>query len=397
MTKQKIHKPVADATRCVHSGEDRYGQSAPLTTPIAQTSVFVVPNVDGLRRYAKGDSDLYLYSRYGNPTITAAEEKVAALEGAEAAIATSSGMAAELIAVLAACQAGDEIVSMLDVYGGTVRLFEQVLPRCGIKVRFVPYHDINDAERYFSRKTRMLFLESPTNPTLRCVDLAALCKLGRNRKVCVVVDNTFATPVLQKPLKLGADMVVHSATKYLGGHSDLTAGVLVGSKKWMDAARPMMILTGCCADPGCAYLLLRGLKTLDVRVERACHNAAQIAERLRQHPKVARVYYPGLEESESHTIALRQMKDFGMMVSFDIRGGGAAAERFIDGLKLWYLAASLGGVESTVSYPVLTSHNGLSAKQLKLLGVSPATVRLSVGIEAADDLMADLSDALDHA
>ncbi len=394
MSKFKKNQQPADATRCVHSGEDRHGQAAPLTTPIAQTSVFVVPGIEGLRRYAAGDSGMYLYSRYGNPTVTAVEEKIAALEGAEAAIATSSGMAAELIAVLAACQAGDEIVSMLDVYGGTMKLFEQLLPRCGIKTRFVPYHDIHNAERYFSRKTRMLFLESPTNPTLRCVDLQALCELGRKRKACVVVDNTFATPVLQKPLELGADVVVHSATKYLGGHSDLTAGVLAGSKKWMDLARPVMILTGGVLDPGCAYLLLRGLKTLHVRVERACRNALRIAEALRQHPKVARVYYPGLAENESHEIARRQMKDFGMMISFDLRGRGRAAERFIDNLKLWYLAASLGGVESTVSYPVLTSHIGLSAKQLELLGVSPATVRLSVGVEDAGDLLADLQQAL---
>ena len=397
MHRSKGKNQPADATRCVHSGEERHGQNAPLTTPIVQASVFAVADVEGLRRYAKGDSGMYLYSRYSNPTITAAEQKIAELEGAEAAIATASGMAAEFVAVLAACRAGDEIVSMLDVYGGTVKLFEQVLPRCGITVRFVPYHDIGNAARYFSRKTRMLFLESPTNPTLRCVDLAQLCELGRKRKVCVVVDNTFATPMLQKPLALGADIVIHSATKYLGGHSDLTAGVLAGSKKWMELARPMMILTGGCLDPGAAYLLLRGLKTLDVRVERACRNAAQIAAMLRQHAKVARVYYPGLEDNACHEIARRQMKDFGMMVSFDPRGGGAAAERFIDNLKLWYLAASLGGVESTVSYPVLTSHTGLNARQLELLGVSPATVRLSVGIEAASDLLADLQAALARA
>jgi len=396
MTKSTT-RPSADATRCIHSGEDRHGQAAPLTTPIVQTSVFTIPGVDGLRRYAAGDSGMYLYSRYGNPTVTAVEEKIAALEGAEAAVATSSGMGAELIAVLAACRAGDEIVSMLDVYGGTVKLFEQVLPRCGIKTRFIPYHDITNAARYFSRKTRMLFLESPTNPTLRCVDLQALCELGRKRRVCVVVDNTFATPVLQKPLELGADMVLHSATKYLGGHSDITAGVVAGPKKWMDPARTMMIYTGSVLDPGCAYLLLRGLKTLDVRVERACHNAARIAEALAKHPKVARVYYPGLPGSDAYEIARGQMKDFGMMVSFNLRGGARAAERFIDSLKLWYLAASLGGVESTVSYPVLASHIGLSEKQLELLGVSPATVRLSVGIEDADDLLADLDQALARA
>jgi len=381
----------------VHSGEERHGQAAPLTTPITQTSVFVLPDMEGLRRYAEGDRDLYLYSRYGNPTVAAVEEKIAELEGAEAAVATSSGMAAETIAALLTCQAGDEIVSMLDIYGGTVKLFEEVLSPCGIKTRFIPYHDIANAARYLSSKTKMLFLETPTNPTLRCVDLAALAQLGHEHRATVVVDNTFATPLLQKPLALGADIVMHSATKYLGGHNDLTAGVLAGSKQRMEDARQMMILTGGCLDPGCAYLLLRGLKTLHLRVERACRNAAQIAETLRRHPKIAHVYYPGLPDHEAHDLVHRQMKDFGMMVSFDIRGGGRAAERFIDQLKLWYLATSLGGVESTVSYPVLSSHIGLSAKQLQLLGVSPATIRLSVGIEDAADLIADLEQALTHA
>jgi cystathionine beta-lyase/cystathionine gamma-synthase len=395
MKKQRNQR--ADATRCVHAGEERHGQAAPLTTPIAQTSVFVLPDVDGLRRYAEGDRELYLYSRYGNPTVASVEQKIAELESAEAAVVTSSGMAAETIAALVTCRAGDEIVSMLDVYGGTIKLFEEVLLPCGIKTRFIPYQDIANAARYFSTKTRMLFLETPTNPTLRCVDLAALAQLGHAHKACVVVDNTFATPLLQKPLALGADIVMHSATKYLGGHNDLTAGVLAGSRQWMEDARQMMILTGGCLDPGCAYLLLRGLKTLHVRVERACHNAAQIAEALQHHPKVARVYYPGLPDHGAHELVRRQMKDFGMMVSFDIRGGGRAAERFIDKLKLWYLATSLGGVESTVSYPVLSSHIGLSAKQLALLGVSAATIRLSVGIEDASDLIADLEEALKQA
>src|SRR5271165_3153307 len=386
-------KRPADATRCVHAGEDRHGQSAPLTTPIAQTSVFVIPGLDELRRYAEGDRDFYLYSRYGNPTVKVAEDKIAALEGADAAVLTASGMSASLIAALVCCQAGDEIVSMLDIYGGTVKQFDSVLARCGIKTRFTPYHELGNAARYFTSKTRMLFLETPTNPTLRCADIAALADVAHRRKACVVVDNTFATPVLQKPLELGADIVMHSATKYLGGHSDLTAGALAGSKKWMDAARQTMILTGGCLDPGCAYLLLRGMKTLHVRVERACRNAEVVAEALHRHPKVAQVYYPGLKDHPAHELVGRQMKDFGMMVSFDIRGGGRAAERFIDKLKLWYLATSLGGVESTVSYPVLSSHIGLSAKQLEALGVTPATIRLSVGIEDAGDLISDLKQA----
>jgi cystathionine beta-lyase/cystathionine gamma-synthase len=383
-----------DATRCVHAGEERHGHAGPLTTPITQTSVFVIPGLKELRRYAKGDRDLYLYSRFGNPTVKAVEDKVAALEGAEAAVLTSSGMSAELIAALVACQAGDEIVSMLDIYGGTVKLFEDVLARCGIKTRFIPYGDLGNADRYFTPKTRMLFLETPTNPTLRCASIAALSAIAHRHKACVVVDNTFATPVLQKPLELGADIVLHSATKYLGGHSDVTAGVLAGARKWMDRARELMILTGGCLDPGCAYLLLRGLKTLHVRVDRACQNAAVIAEALQRHTKVSHVYYPGLADHADRELASRQMKDFGMMVSFELRGGEAAVERFIKRLKLWYLAASFGGVESILSYPVLTSHVGMSAKRLKSLGVTPSTVRLSVGVENAADLIADLEAAL---
>ncbi len=387
-------KRRGDSTVCVHAGEERHGKNASITTDIAQTSVFVMKDTDELRKYAEGKSDAYMYSRYGNPTVRAAEEKIAALEGAEDCVITSSGMAAEMCAVLATCEAGDEIVSMLDVYGGTIKLFEQVLPRCGIKTRLVPFGDLARIEKYFSRRTKMLFIETPTNPTLRCADIERLAKIGRRNKVCVVVDNTFATPILQKPLELGADIVVHSATKYLGGHSDLTAGALAGAKRWIDPMRTMMLRIGACLDPGAAYLLIRGLKTLEVRVERACVNAFHIAEYLKGHKKVARVMYPGLPDSESHRIAARQMKDFGMMVSFDTRGGGKAAERFIDALKLWYLAPSLGGVESTVSYPVLASHIGLPRKQLELLDVSPATVRLSVGIENPADLIADLDQAL---
>jgi len=357
-----MKRPFADATRCVHGGEDRHGEAVPLTTPITQTSVFVVPGLAELRRYAKGHRDIYLYSRYGTPTVKAAEDKIAALEGAEAAVITSSGMAAILVAALAACRAGDEIVSMLDVYGGTVRLFEDVLGRCGVRARFIPYHDLGKAARFFTPRTRMLFLETPTNPTLRC-----------------------------------ADITMHSATKYLGGHSDLTAGVLAGSRKWMERARELMILTGGCLDPGCAYLLLRGLKTLHLRVERACRNAEAIAAALKRHPKISHVYYPGLPQDADHGLATRQMKDFGMMVSFELRGGEPAVGRFIKSLKLWYLATSLGGVESILSYPLLSSHVGLGAKRLKQLGVTPSTVRLSVGVEDAADLIADLESALARA
>jgi len=297
----------SDATLSVHAGEDRHGRNAPLTTEIQQTAVFALQNTEQLRRYAAGDPEVFLYSRYGNPTLRAAEEKIAALEQGEECILTASGLAAELAVALTLCQHGDEIVSMLDIYGGTARLFSGLLGRCGIQTRFVPFTELSRIESFFTRKTRMLFLETPTNPTLRCVDIAALASRTHKRKIAVVVDNTFATPVLQKPLALGADVVVHSATKYLGGHSDLTAGAVIASRRWAAPIRETMILSGGCSDPGVAYLLLRGLKTLEVRVERACRNAAILAKYLSQHPCVSQVFYPGLPDSPSHQLASAQM------------------------------------------------------------------------------------------
>ena len=390
-------RALKDSTHCVHAGEDRHGLNAPLTTEITQTSVFALKDTEQLRLYAAGDRSMFLYGRYGLPTVRAAEAKIAALEGAEDCVLTSSGMSAETAIALSVCKAGDEIVSMLDIYGGTRNLFVDVLSRCGISTKVVPFGDLSRISRQFSRKTKMLFIETPTNPTLRCVDIEALAEQAHRRGIIVVVDNTFATPILQKPLQHGADLVIHSATKYLGGHSDLTAGCAVGPKKWTEAIRSTMINVGSNSDAMIAYLLLRGLKTLQIRVERACLNAFHVAEFLNQHSRVAEVFYPGLEGSPSHAVALKQMRDFGMMVSFDLKGGAAAVERFIDSLQLWYLATSLGGVESTVSYPVLSSHISLGSKELKLLGVSPSTVRLSVGIEDSADLVDDLRQALENA
>jgi len=388
---------LGDATNCVHAGEERHGTNSTLTTSIAQSSVFVMPTLDELRKYAEGKSQSYMYSRYANPTVTVAEEKIAALEGAESCVVTASGMAAETAMCMAMCESGDEIVSMLDIYGGTTKIFQAVLPRFGIRTRLVPFQELGKIESFFSDRTRLLFLETPTNPTLRCVDIRALCEAAHRRGIPVAVDSTFATPILQKPIEFGADLVIHSATKYLGGHNDLTAGAVAGPHKWLDTIREMVKYTGGCLDPLGAFLLIRGLKTLEIRVQRACENALKIAEALRVHPSVARVFYPGFNDNCGHDVARRQMHDYGMMVSFDIKGGGEAAARFIDSLKLWYLATSLGGVESTVSYPLLSSHVGLTDQQLDLLGVSAATVRLSVGIETAADLVADLEQALDRA
>ena len=394
-------KRLSDATRCIHAGEERHGKKAPLTTPIAQTSVFILPEFEELRRYAEGKSDAYLYTRYGNPTTAVAERKLAALEGAGdpdiGCVVTASGQTACLITVLACCEAGDEVVSMLDIYGGTLKLFENVLPRFGIRVRLVPYEELGRLDDFFNRHTRLLFLETPANPTLRCVDLAALAAVAKRRKVPVAVDNTFATPILQKPLHLGADIVIHSATKYLGGHSDLTAGAIVAARPWIDSARNMKILSGGLLDPLASYFLIRGLKTLQLRVERACLNTHTIVEALRGHAKLERVLYPGLQQNQGYEAARSQMRDFGMMLSIDLKGGERSARKFIDALELWYLAASLGGVESTVSYPLLSSHVGFDRKRLKLMDVTSGLVRLSVGIESADDLIADLEHALARA
>lgn len=391
MAKRTIRE---DDTLCIHAGEEHRG-NGPITADVVHSAVFRLDGIDELKRIADHKSKAYMYTRFANPTTRVAEEKIAALEGAEDCVVTASGMAAEFAAVLAVCKAGDEIVSMLDVYGGTLGMFEKIFARYGVKIRFVPFQDMHRVERYFNKRTRLLFVETPTNPTLRCVDIEALCTVAHKHGVCVVVDNTFATPILQKPLFLGADIVVHSGTKYLGGHSDVTAGAVCGSSELMASVRDMMKLSGGCLDPAASYLLIRGLKTLDVRVERACGNATIVAEVLREHPKVERVFYPGLPDHEGHDAAKRQMKDFGMMVSFDIKGGGKAAQRFIDRLQLWQLAPSLGGVESTVSYPLFSSHVGLSKERLALLGVSAATVRLSVGIEHAADLVQDLEQALE--
>ena len=386
-----------DATHAVHAGEERHGRRAPLTTEIVQASVFVLPKLDDLRRIANKQEEGYLYTRYANPTIVAAEKKMAALENGECCVITASGMAAILSTFLTLCSSGDEIVSMLDVYGGTLKLCETVLSRCGIKTHFVPFHELEKVEKYFNRKTKLLFLESPTNPILRCVDLTELAERAHQHGITVVVDNTFASPVLQKPLDLGADVVLHSATKYLGGHSDMTAGCVVGPKAFIEKARDVMLTTGGSLDPGAGYLMIRGLKTLELRMQRGCENAERIAAALARHPKVEKVMYPGLKDHPGHDVARTQMKAFGSMVAFEIKGGGKAAEKFIDALELWYLATSLGGVESTVSYPMLSSHFGASSERLKWLGVGPATVRLSVGIEDSEDLIADLNQALTRA
>jgi methionine-gamma-lyase len=381
------------ATRAIHCGEEKHGIGAPVTTPITRSSTFTFSSTAEMKRWAEGRSKAYIYTRYGNPTLAVAEEKVAALEGAEAAVVTASGMAAISSALLAVLQAGDEVIATRQLYGGSYRLQRDILPRLGIRVRYVE-NDLAGIEQLVNKNTRALYTESPTNPTLRLVDLRKAATFARRHKLVSIVDNTFATPVLQRPLALGFDIAVHSATKYLGGHSDLIAGAVAGSKKLMAAVRQMVIYLGGSMDPEVGFLMIRGIKTLELRVERQCRNAMAVAKFLEKHPKVARVHYPGLKSHPDHVLAKKQMSGFGSMLAFDMKGGIGAARRVCDRVQVFLLAASLGGVESLVVLPLYTSHYKMSPKELAGAGVSPGTIRVSVGLEDPRDLIDDLRQAL---
>lgn len=382
-----------DATRAIHAGESHHGISGPVATPIVRSSTFTFASTAEMKRWAEGKSKAYIYTRYGNPTLTVAEAKIAGLERAEAAVVASSGMAAISSGLLSILSHGDELIATRQLYGGTYRMMREVFPRFGIKVHHVG-NDLADLERVVTDRTRMLYVESPTNPTLGLVDLRKAAALARKHKLVSMVDNTFASPALQKPLELGFDMVAHSTTKYLGGHSDLIGGAVAGKKVFVDKVRQMIIFLGGSMDPEGAYLLIRGMKSLGPRVRQQCATAMAVAKYLIRHPKVSRVHYPGLASHPDHALARRQMADFGAMMAFDLKGGLPAARRFCDRMQLFLIAASLGGVESLAVLPAYTSHYKMSRQELAAAGVEPGTVRLSVGLEDAADLIEDLRQAL---
>ncbi len=383
----------ADATRAIHSGESKRGLNAPVTTPIVRTSNFNFASTAELKRFAEGKSKAYLYTRYGNPTLAVAEAKIADMENGEAGLVTASGMAAISSALLAVLKSGDEVIATRQLYGGSFRLFRDTLPRLGIRTHHVEA-DLEGVDRLVNSNTRALYVESPTNPMLRLVDLKKAVGLARKHKLVSLIDSTFGSPVLQKPLDLGFDLVLHSATKYLGGHSDIVAGAVAGSRRWVAKVREAMIYLGGSMDPDPGYLLIRGLKTLEVRVRRQCETAMAVARFLERHPKVARVHYPGLASHPDHRLARRQMRGFGGMLAFELKGGLAAARRFCDRTRIFLLAASLGGVESLIVLPIYTSHYRMSTTELAAAGVQPGTVRISVGLEDPADLLADLRQAL---
>lgn len=390
---KKTSERWADATLAIHSGEPKHGLDAPVAAPIVRSSNFTFSSAEEMRLWAEGKSKAYIYTRFGNPTLAVAESKIAELEHGEAGLVTASGTAAISSSLLAVLQAGDEFIATRQLYGGSYRLMRDVLPRLGIRVRHVEAN-LEGVDRLVTEKTRALYVESPTNPTLGLVDLQKAVALARGHKLISIIDNTFATPILQKPLEMGFNLVVHSATKYLAGHSDIVAGAVAGSRELLGKVREMMVCLGGSMDPDPAYLLIRGLKTLEIRVRRQSETALAVASFLERHTKIQRVHYPGLPSHPDYDLAKRQMKGFGGMLAFDLKGGLEAACRFCDRTKIFLLAVSLGGVESLIVLPIYTSHYRMSTAELEAAGVGPGTVRMSVGLEDPGDLIADLEQAL---
>jgi methionine-gamma-lyase len=393
MKKSSKTKRWGDATLAIHAGEEKFRISTAVGTSIARTANFTFASTEEMKRWAEGKSPAYIYTRYGNPTLTTAEQKIAALEGAEAAVVAASGTAAISAALLSVLQAGDEVIATRQLYGGSYRLLRDIFPRFGIGVRLVEA-DLVGMEKLVGPRTKALYVETPTNPTLRLVDLSKAVAFAQEWGLVSIVDNTFASPVLQKPLSMGFNIVVHSASKYLSGHSDVIAGAAAGSKVLMDKVRSNIIQIGGSMDPEAAFLLIRGMKTLEVRIERQCRTAMAVAKYLEKHPKVARVHYPGLASHPDHRLARRQMRGFGAMLAFDHKDGLAGARRFGDRIRVFLLAASLGGVESLAILPIYSSHYNMTLAELRAASVEPGTVRVSVGLEDPEDLIDDLRQAL---
>lgn len=382
------------ATELIHAGESERGDAAPLTTPIYETTTFVFENAEEVVAYNEGRSAKYLYSRYTNPTVVAAEKKIAALDRAEAALLFSSGQGATTTILLAHLRSGDELVCSAAIYGGTLHLLEDVLAKFGVAPRFVSLEQLASPDSLFAPNTRAVWFESPINPTLRCVDVRTVADACRARGVLSVIDNTFASPINQQPLSLGVDLAMQSVTKYLNGHSDVTGGCVTGSQALVAPIEKARRQVGTVMDPHPAYALGRGLKTLPIRIARHNENAQAVAEFLAQDRRVSQVYYPGLPSHPDHAVARRQMLGYGGMVCFDLGGSYERAARTYDRLQVIKRAASLGGVESLISMPVLTSQWGHSDAQLRDAGVTKGMLRLSVGLEDAADLIADLDQAM---
>lgn len=382
-------------TQAVWGGEDAkdFWQRA-TQTPVVHSVSFGYPDVDDWMGVALGQQPGHIYGRNTNPTVAVFEEKVRLLEGAEAATSFATGMAAISNTLFTLLAPGDRVVSVKDTYGGTNKLYTEFLPRQNVNVTLCDTTDHAAIEAEIAKGCTVLYLETPTNPTLKVIDLARLAQAGHAVGAVVVVDNTFSTPINCNPLALGADLVLHSATKFLGGHADALGGVVCGSKALIERIYHYREITGATLDPMAAYLLLRGMKTLHLRVRQQNASAMQIARWLEAHPQVEAVYYPGLESNEGHPIAARQMRGFGGVLSFTLKGDFETVRGFLPRLKLAHLAANLGAVETVVGPPATTSHVECTREERAAMGIPETLIRYSVGIEDTDDLIADLAQAL---
>lgn len=386
-------------TKAIHAGNVKDKQYGALTMPIYQSSTFYFDTCEqGGRRFA-GEEAGYIYTRLGNPTSSVLEAKLAALEGAEAAAATSSGMGAISAALWTLLGAGKHVIADGTLYGCTFALLNHGLTRYGVEVSFVDTSNIEEVKAALKENTAVVYLETPANPNLKVADLKLIADTvhAYNKDIKVVCDNTFATPFLQQPLSLGCDVVVHSATKYLNGHGDVIAGFVAGKADFISEVKMFGIkdMTGCVIGPFESFLILRGLKTMEVRMKQHCANAKAVAEFLSNHPKVERVYYPGLESHPNHAVAAKQMKDFGGMISFEVKGGKEAGMKLVNSLGLCTIAVSLGDAETLVEHPASMTHSTYSADELKEAGIPDGLVRLSAGLENTEDIIADLAQAFD--
>lgn len=383
-------------TKLVHAGQHPDPLTGALSTPIYQTSTFVFENVEqGAARFALEEAG-YIYTRLGNPTQAQLEEKMAVLEGGEAALAVASGMTAIAAPIWTMCKAGDHIVASDTLYGCTFALLSHQMPKFGIEVTFVDAKNLENVKNAMKSNTKLVYIETPANPTLDLIDIEGIAKIAHDGGAQLMVDNTFMSPYGQRPLELGADIVIHSATKYINGHGDVIAGIVVGKQDFINEVRLVGIkdITGGCISPFNAWLILRGLKTLGIRMDRHCANAMKVAKYLEAHPMVERVYYPGLESHPQHELAKKQMLNFGGMIAFEIKGGVEAGRQLMNSVELCTLAVSLGDAETLIQHPASMTHSPVPREERLAAGITDGLVRLSVGLEDAEDIIADLEQAI---
>ena len=382
------------STRSIHAGEPRRKYADSLTTPIIQTSTFTFKNSKAIEDYTKKGKEHFEYGRYGNPTAKIAERRLADLEGAEDCVVFSSGMSAITTTIFSVVQSGDHIVITDDSYKKTLEFCRSYLKQFGIECTIIPFGDYEVLEKAIKKNTRFIFSESPTNPYLNIFDLVKIKKIADKHNVLTLIDSTFSTPFNQRPIEFGMDLVLHSATKYLGGHNDILAGAVLGRADLIETIRNLHKSMGGTIDPHCCYLLLRGLKTFPLRVQKQNESALTIARFLENHPRIKRVYYPFLESHRHYRIAKKQMTGGGGVVTFEIKGNLNTAKRFLDALKLCYIGPSLGGVETLITHPALVTYYDCTRKERYALGITDTLFRLAVGIEDVEDLIEDLQRGL---